>query len=399
MKVAIVHYWLVGMRGGEKVLEALCELWPEADIFTHVVVPNALSERLRRHKIQTSFVAKLPRAAAWYKAYLPLMPLALEQFDLRDYDLVISSESGPAKGIVAPPHAVHICYCHSPMRYVWNMYHDYRRSGGRLARISMPLLMHYLRMWDLSSANRVDTFIANSHNVAARIRRYYQRDSHVVYPPVNVDAFGPVTDSASDDFYLMVGELVRYKRPDLAVEAFNASGKHLVIIGGGEMLGELQRNARPNVEILGSQPFDTIRSHYRRCRALIFPGEEDFGIVPVEAMAAGRPVIALGRGGARETVIDGVTGILFDSQTSADLSRAIARLEATNFEPRAIAAHARAFDTSRFKSQMQALVDVALSERRASNARVPATAASSLHASPGWREATAERQETERDAA
>jgi glycosyltransferase involved in cell wall biosynthesis len=387
------------MRGGEKVLEALCELWPEADIFTHVVVPNALSERLRRHKIQTSFVAKLPRAAKWYKAYLPLMPLALEQFDLRDYDLVISSESGPAKGIVAPPHAVHICYCHSPMRYVWNMYHEYRRSGGRVARISMPLLMHYLRMWDLSSANRVDTFIANSHNVAARIRRYYQRDAHVVYPPVSVDAFGPINDSAPDDFYLMVGELVRYKRPDLAVETFNGSGKRLIVIGGGEMLGELRRNARPNVEILGSQPFETIRGYYRRCRALIFPGEEDFGIVPVEAMAAGRPVIAFGRGGVTETVVDGTTGILFDNQTTTDLSCAIARFEATNFESRTIAAHARAFDTSRFKSQMQALVDVALSGRRAPNARLPATASSSVRSSPGWNGETAELPNTARDAA
>jgi glycosyltransferase involved in cell wall biosynthesis len=270
------------------------------------------------------------------------------------------------------------------MRYVWNMYHEYRRSGGRLARLSMPLLMHYLRMWDLSSADRVDTFIANSHNVAARIRRYYQRDAHVVYPPVSVDAFGPVTDDAPEDFYLMVGELVRYKRPDLAVETFNASGKRLVVIGGGEMLGELRRNARPNVEILGSQPFETIRSHYRRCRALIFPGEEDFGMVPVEAMAAGRPVIAFGRGGATETVVDGLTGILFDNQTSADLLGAIERFEATKFEPRTIAAHARAFDTSRFKSQMQALVDVALNGRRAPNTRVPTAA---------------EFQDTERDAA
>jgi glycosyltransferase involved in cell wall biosynthesis len=399
VKVAIVHYWLVGMRGGEKVLEALCELWPDADIFTHVVVPNALSPRLLRHNIETSFVAKLPRATAWYKAYLPLMPLALEQFDLSDYDLVISSESGPAKGIIAPPDAVHICYCHSPMRYVWNMYHEYRRSGGAMARMSMPLLMHYLRMWDLSSANRVDTFVANSHNVAARIRRYYQRDAHVVYPPVNVAAFGPIDDGDPDDFYLMVGELVRYKRPDLAVEAFNASGKRLVVIGGGEMLGELRRTARPNVQILGSQPFDTIRHSYRRCRALIFPGEEDFGIVPVEAMAAGRPVIAFGRGGATETVVDGVTGILFDQQTCAALSGAIERLETTRFEPRTIAGHARVFDGSRFRSQMQALVDVALSERRARNARPTATAASLLRDFARSTSATALSHDPERDAA
>ncbi len=399
MKVAIVHYWLVGMRGGEKVLEALCDLWPEADIFTHVVIPSALSERLRRHKIETSFVGRLPRAATWYKAYLPLMPLALEQFDLRDYDLIVSSESGPAKGIVPPPHALHICYCHSPMRYVWNMYHDYRRSGGRIARMSMPLFMHYLRMWDLSSANRVDTFVANSHNVAARIRRYYQREAHVVYPPVNVDAFRPVVDSVSDDFYLMVGELVRYKRPDLAVETFNQSGKRLIIIGGGELLGGLRRKARPNVELLGNQSFETIINYYRRCRALIFPGEEDFGIVPVEAMAAGRPVVAFGRGGATETVIDGVTGILFDRQTSADLSQAIERFEAARFEPRTIAAHARAFDASRFKSQMQALVDAALAERRRRSARAQMPSSASLHDFLVPASVPSKPEQTEKDAA
>lgn len=307
MRVAIIHYWLVGMRGGEKVLEALCRMYPEADIFTHVAVPEVLSEDLRRHTIRTSFIAKLPRAARMYKSYLPLMPLALEQLDLKGYDLIISSESGPAKGIIPPEGAVHLCYCHSPMRYIWNMYHDYRRTAGPLARVAMPLLTHYLRTWDESSAARVDRFVANSSTVAGRIRRYYRRKSTIVHPPVDVSAFAPVAPDLVGDYYLMVGELVRYKRPDIAVRAFNATKRRLVVIGGGEMLAELRALAGPTVQVLGSQPFAALRHHYARARALIFPGEEDFGIVPVEAMASGRPVIAYGRGGATETVVAGRT--------------------------------------------------------------------------------------------
>ncbi len=333
MRVAIIHYWLVGMRGGEKVLEALGRLYPEADIFTHVVVPEILSEGLRRHTIHTSFIAKLPRAPRMYKSYLPLMPLALEQLDLSGYDLILSSESGPAKGIIPPEGAVHICYCHSPMRYIWNMYHEYRRGAGRVAKLAMPLMTHYLRTWDESSAARVDRFVANSGTVAARIRRYYRRDASVVFPPVDVDAFAPVPPEEVGDYYLMVGELVRYKRPDIAVRAFNATGRRLVVIGGGEMLAELRALAGPTVEILGSQPFAQLRHHYARARGLIFPGEEDFGIVPVEAMASGRPVIAYGRGGATETVVDGLTGVFFDEQSEEALIDAIARLERLPLDP------------------------------------------------------------------
>lgn len=353
MRVAIIHYWLVGMRGGEKVLEALCRMYPEADIFTHVVVPEALSDDLRRHTIRTSFIAKLPRAPRMYKSYLPLMPLALEQLDLSGYDLILSSESGPAKGIIPPEGAVHVCYCHSPMRYIWNMYHEYRRTAGPVAKALMPLLTHYLRTWDESSAARVDHFVANSSTVAARIRRYYRRDAEIVYPPVDVSAFAPVGPEEVGDYYLMVGELVRYKRPDIAVRAFNATRRRLVVIGGGEMLAELRALAGPTVEILGAQPFAQLRHHYARARGLIFPGEEDFGIVPVEAMASGRPVVAYGRGGATETVVDGRTGVFFDEQSEEALIDAIARLERTNVDPAAIMLHARQFNPARFERQMR----------------------------------------------
>lgn len=356
MRVAIIHYWLVGMRGGEKVIEALGRMYPEADIFTHVVVPEALSEDLRRHTIRTSFIAKLPRAARIYKSYLPLMPLALEQLDLSGYDLIISSESGPAKGIIPPEGAVHLCYCHSPMRYIWNMYHEYRRSAGPVARAAMPLLTHYLRTWDESSAARVDHFVANSSTVAGRIRRYYRRDAEIVHPPVDVGAFAPVGLEELGDYYLMVGELVRYKRPDIAVRAFNASKRRLVVIGGGEMLDELRALAGPTVQILGSQPFAVLRHHYARALGLIFPGEEDFGIVPVEAMASGRPVIAYGRGGATETVVDGRTGVFFDEQSEDALIDAVARLEGLALDPAEIALHARQFNPARFERQMRQAV-------------------------------------------
>jgi len=360
MKVALVHYWLVGMRGGEKVLEALCELYPEADIFTHVCDPESISDTLRRHTIHSSFIARLPRAKQWYQRYLPFMPMALEQLDLRGYDLVISSESGPAKGIIPPPEATHICYCHSPMRYVWDMYHDYLEGAGRLTRLLMPPLLHKLRTWDVTTAPRVDHFVANSDYVAARINKYYRRVAKVIHPPVDTDEFGPGGETG--DFYLMMGQLVGYKRADLAVEAFNRLGLPLVIIGEGEMREALEKKAAANIRFLGWQPFTEIQSHYARCKALVFPGAEDFGIVPVEAMAAGRPVIAYRRGGATETVVDGVTGLFFDEQTAEGLMEAVQRFEAMGpgFAVEPIIEHARKFDRDVFKRQMKDFIDAAL---------------------------------------
>ena len=362
MRVALIHYWLVGMRGGEKVIESLCRLYPEADIFTHVVVPEQLSPDIASHRIKTTFISKLPQAAKRYKSYLPLMPMALEHLDLRGYDLIISSESGPSKGIIPPADALHICYCHSPMRYVWNMFHDYRERTGFVTRMLMPPLSHYLRNWDVLSASRVHHFAVNSHTVARRVATYYRRDSEVIYPPVDTNAFEIAAPADLEDYYLMVGELVGYKRPDLAVEAFNRLGKRLVVIGGGEMLAHLRKIAKPNVTILGPQPFDKLRHHYARCKALVFPGEEDFGIVPVEAMASGRPVIAFGKGGATETVLDGETGLLFNHQTIDDIIDAVERVERMDFDPEAIAAHAASFGENVFTRKMKAFIHKCLND-------------------------------------
>jgi glycosyltransferase involved in cell wall biosynthesis len=367
MKVAIVHYWLVGMRGGEKVVEALCEMYPQADIFTHVYAPEMVSEKIRQHRIIPTFINSLPRAASMYKTYLPLMPMALEQLDLRDYDLIISSESGPAKGIIAPANALHVCYCHTPMRYIWNMYHDYRNSAGWMARLMMPSLAHYLRMWDVTSAARVDSFVANSVTVARRIHRYYGADASVIHPPVDTSAFSIAAPSELEDYFLMAGELVSYKRPDLAVHAFNKMGLKLVVIGGGEMLDQIRRIAGPSVTVLGSQPFDVLRQHYSRCRALIFPGEEDFGMVPVEAMASGRPVVAFGRGGATETVTDGVSGVFFGEQTVEAISAAVKSLADMEIDPERISKLARQFGQDRFFQKMRTHIDGLLTARE--NAR------------------------------
>ncbi len=363
MKVAIIHYWLVGMRGGEKVIEALCDMYPQADIFTHVYVPEMVSDKIRQHRVVPTFINSLPRAAKMYKTYLPLMPLALEQLDLRGYDLVISSESGPAKGIIPPSDALHVCYCHTPMRYIWNMYHDYRDGAGRLTRWMMPPLSHYLRMWDVTSAARVDSFVANSATVARRVRRYYGVDSAVVHPPVDTAAFAAVPSSELGDHYLMAGELVSYKRPDLAVRAFNEMRLKLVVIGGGDMLEEVHRLAGPTVTVMGSQPFDVLKQHYARCRALIFPGEEDFGMVPVEAMASGRPVVAFGRGGATETVTEGVSGVFFAEQTAEAISAAVRRLDNFHIDPAKIVAHASQFGREQFFQKMKTHIDGLLAEK------------------------------------
>jgi glycosyltransferase involved in cell wall biosynthesis len=363
MKVAIIHYWLVGMRGGEKVVEALCEMYPQADIFTHVYVQEMVSERIRQHRVIPTFINSLPRPAKMYKNYLPFMPLALEQLDLSSYDLIISSESGPAKGVIASPGAVHVCYCHTPMRYIWNMYHDYRKNAGRVARLLMPPLAHYLRMWDVASALRVDSFVANSSTVAQRIDRYYHLASTVIYPPVDTEAFSVAPPSGLEDYYLMAGELVSYKRPDLAVHAFNEMKLKLVIIGGGEMLDQIRRIAGPTITVLGPQSFSVLKQHYMLCRGLIFPGEEDFGMVPVEAMASGRPVVAFGRGGATETVIDGISGVFFHEQTIEAISAAVKRLADMEIDPIRIAQHASQFGRDQFLKKMRAHINDLLAKK------------------------------------
>ncbi|RDJ03331.1 glycosyltransferase [Rhizobium grahamii] len=356
------------MRGGEKVLEALCDIFPTADIYTHVFDPRAISDKLKAHRIQTTFIGSMPYAKKLYKRYLPLMPMALEQIDLAAYDLVISSESGPAKGIIPTSPAMHVCYCHSPMRYIWNMYNRYYESSGLMTRLMMPPMAHYLRTWDVATANRVDEFVANSTTVAHRIRSYYRREASVINPPVDTGAFRPVHASELGDYYLMVGELVSYKRPDLAVEAFNRLKAKLVVIGGGEMLDHLKKIAGPTVTILGSQPFDSLKHHYARCKALIFPGEEDFGIVPVEAMASGRPVIAYGRGGATETVVANKTGMFFQNQTVEELIDAVQRMEKLDFNPTDAVSRAADFRREVFINRFRTFIERATGTELAASA-------------------------------
>lgn len=357
-RVALIHYWLTGMRGGEKVLEALCRMYPQADIFTHVADPPALSDTLRAHKITETFIGRLPAAKSKYQAYLPLMPRALEGVDLTGYDLVISSEAGPAKGVIVPPDCFHLCYCHSPMRYLWDQYHVYRAGTGRVQKLAMSVFAHGLRQWDVTSAARVDAFAANSNHVADRIRKYWRRDAAVVAPPVAVEDFAPVADVG--DSYLWLGELAPYKRPDIAVEAFNRLGLPLTIIGGPQKtVDALKAGAKDNVTFLGKTDFATLKDHLARCRALIFPGEEDFGIVPVEAMASGRPVIAYGRGGACDSVVDGKTGLLFPRQSVEDLVAAVERFEAERLydvDPQALVEHAAGFAESAFRAGIEALI-------------------------------------------
>jgi glycosyltransferase involved in cell wall biosynthesis len=359
MRVAIVHYWLVNMRGGERVVEQLCKLFPQADIFTLVCAPQNLSPALRSHDIQTSFLNRIPGAQRHYKKFLPLMPFALESFDLQKYDLVISSESGPAKGVITRPDAIHICYCHSPMRYIWDHYHLYRQEQGAITRALMALMTPPLRVWDVTTAARVDTFVANSEYVAKRIRRFYNRSATVIYPPVATQDFSPAADT--EDFYLCAGHIVPYKKIDLAVRAFSRSGKRLVVIGDGEKLQQLKKIAGPTVSVLGHQPFEVFRDHLEKCRALIFPGEEDFGIVPVEAMASGRPVIAFDAGGARETVSSDCVGVRFAEQTEDCLIDAVEKFEVLDreghFQPDLIVRHAETFSVERFLDRMTNLIN------------------------------------------
>lgn len=356
LRVAIIHHWLVTMRGGERVVEALCEMYPDAEIFTHVYNPDRVSETIRRHKVHTSFIDRLPRARKFYQWYLPLMPMALERFDLRDFDLVISSDAGPVKGVVTSPDTPHVCYCHAPMRYIWGMEAEYLANAKRSARVAFPFIAHYMRLWDYAAASRVDEFVANSTAVARRIRKFYRRSAEVIPPPIDCDAFAP---APSEDFYLLAGQLVAYKRPEVAIEACNRTGRKLVVIGEGERLASMRQLAGPTVTVLGAQPYAVLRDHYSRCRALLFPGEEDFGMVPVEAMASGKPVIALGKGGALDTVVDGVTGVLFGRSTPDALIAAIERFETieSGFDPVRIAAHARTFDRSVFKRRMQIAIN------------------------------------------
>jgi glycosyltransferase involved in cell wall biosynthesis len=352
MRCAIVHYWLLGMRGGEKVVEALCRLLPEPDIFTLFYDPDRVSPFLRSHRVTASFLNPF---RGHHRSFLPLMPLALEHFDLRGYDLVISSESGPAKGVITAAQTRHICYCHTPMRYLWDLYpaylHEWTRSSVK--RALMAPLASYLRLWDQSSATHVDIFIANSRNVQNRIWKAYRRDSEVIYPPVAIEEF---YTAASHDYYLIVSELVPYKRIADAVRYCSKTGRRLRIVGDGPQYRELRSMAGPSVQFCGRVPAIELRALYAHCRALLVPGEEDFGIAAVEALASGKPIIGLGRGGVLESApkINPRAGFFYSEQTGTCLATAIQEFEREEqfLSPTAIRAHSTRFSEKSFGEEM-----------------------------------------------
>jgi glycosyltransferase involved in cell wall biosynthesis len=367
LRVALVHDWLTGMRGGERCLEAFCELFPHADLFTLLHVPGSVSPVIERRRIVTSFVQRLPAVASRYRSYLPLFPAAVASFDLRGYELVLSSSHCVAKGARPAPGAPHLSYCFTPMRYIWDLYDDYfGRGAGPLVRTVMPPVAARLRRWDRASSARVDRFAAISRHVAARIERYYGRTAEVIYPPVDVQRF-EVAAGDDDGFYLIVSALAPYKRLDLAIQAAGRLGRRLLVVGWGPEERRLRSLAGPGVEFLGRRSDPEVAELYRRCRAVLFPGLEDFGIVPLEAMAAGRPVIAFEGGGVLETVVPPgadrpPTGLLFPAQTVEALADAMRTLEsgAVTFEPKALRARAEEFDRARFKEQVAAFVERAL---------------------------------------
>ncbi len=363
-KVALVHDWLTGQRGGEKVLEVLAELYPEAPIYTLFHRRGSQVPEIERRRIVTSFLQTMPFSSTKYRWYLPLYPLAFELFDLQEYDLVISSSHCAAKGIIPRPDALHVSYIHSPMRYAWNQYGAYFSSSrlGPFSRWIIPPLIHRLRLWDESSSSRTDLFVANSNNVACRIAKYYRRRAEVIPPPVDTDFFRPAPGPA-EEYFLIVSALVPYKRLDVAVEVFNRSGRELRIVGGGPDLPRLKRSARPNIRFLGSLPPRDLLGVYQKARAFLQPGEEDFGIASVEAQDCGVPVVALARGGAAEIVLHGKTGILYEDMSAEGLRIALDNLERLAFNKTAARKNAMRFSRSLFKERMSRFLRKAWSER------------------------------------
>jgi glycosyltransferase involved in cell wall biosynthesis len=359
MTVALVHDWLTGMRGGEKVLEALCERYPDADLYTLLHRPGSVSPVIERRTIHTSFVQRLPLASRHYRRYLPLFPLAIERLRLDACDLVISSSHCVAKGVVPPAGARHISYCHSPMRYAWDQFDAYfgpDRVGAAASRFVYRPIMRRLARWDAASAARVDRFVANSRHVAGRIARYYNRRASVVYPPVDTVFFHPDTSTRGSHF-LVVSALVPYKRIDLAIDTCARIGAGLRIVGDGPDRAELERRAAGDVAFLGPRSGEALRAEYRSALAVLMPGEEDFGIVPVEAQACGTPVVALARGGALETILDGDTGVLFEDPTAESMAGALERVARLRFDACRLHRHAGQFSRERHVQALGSVID------------------------------------------
>lgn len=383
MKIAIIHDWLTGMRGGEKCLEVLCKLYPSADLFTLLHIPGKVSSEIESHRIHTSFIQNLPFAESKYRYYLPLMPFAIETFDLKEYDLILSSSHCVAKSVKPGPKSLHICYCHTPMRYIWDQFDQYFGKGKSswFAATAMKFIRGWLQRWDVKTSRRVNYFIANSRHVQKRIKKYYGQESTTIHPPVDTELFTPDSKENKGDYFLIVSAFAPYKRLDLAVDAFNQLGLPFFVIGEGQDAKRLKEMARSNIKFEGWLDNSQIRSHFARCRAFVFCGEEDFGITLLEAQAMGRPVIAYGRGGALETVIPDdqswkpeteipqsstsqPTGVFFYEQTPESLMKAIQHFESieSQFDPNAIRKHAQQFDLSVYTERMKNFIEEKLAD-------------------------------------
>ena len=369
LRVAIVHDWLVVYAGAERVLEQMLNVFPQADLFAVVdFLDEGKRQFIRNKAVTTTFIQRLPGARQRYRQYLPLMPLAIEQLDLSGYDLVISSSAAVSKGVITGPDQLHLCMCYSPMRYAWDLTHQYLRESGLTSGLKSWIarwLLHRMRVWDYRTANGVDEFIAISHFIARRIEKVYGRESSVIYPPVDIESY--TIGQGREDYYVTASRMVPYKRIDLMVEAFaKMPDRRLVVIGDGPEFDKINKLAAPNISLLGHQSHEVLKSHLQRAKAFVFAAEEDFGIAPLEAMACGTPVIALGRGGARETVVDGVSGILYKEQSVESLTKAVKRFESFGslFEATAVRRHAVQFSAARFRSEFTDFVSDAMARHR-----------------------------------
>jgi len=363
-KVAIVHDWLVNYGGAERVVEELLKIYPEADIFTLVYDEKKMGKIFPKEKVHTSFIQKWPFATKLYTKFLAFMPKAFESFDFSSYKLVICSSSSCAKGVITPPLVPHVAYIHTPMRYAWDKYFEYKNRSGRITQFFMEKWMNKIRLWDYVSSQRVDTLIANSNYISRRIKKYWNRESEVIYPPVNVKDLQP-NGKEAEDFFVVFSRFVPYKRIDLAIQACGNLKKNLVVIGSGSQKKELKKLASrykdSKITFTGRIRDDEVRVYLQRCRALIFCAEEDFGIIPVEAQCCGRPVIAFGKGGALETIINGKTGTFFSHATPDSVERAINRFEELEkqgaFDSTFISAHAKSFSRERFAREIKEAID------------------------------------------
>ena len=361
MKVAIVHDWLTNMGGAEQVVINFKDIYPKAPIYTTFYNPDNLDNRLKNLEVKTSFLQK-KKMITNHKKYFPLMPLAFENFNLNEYDVILSSSSCCAKGVITKPESIHICYCHTPMRYAWELRDDYINGMGKIKRRLIKILLHYMRIWDLANSNRVDYFIANSTAVQKRIKKHYKRDSVVINPPVRCQLFN--ISENDGDYYFIVSRLVSYKRFDLAVKACKELGKKLIVIGDGPERNRLEELAKNNnnIKFLGKQSDEIVKKYMQECKALLYPGKEDFGIVPVEVQACGRPVIAFGEGGVLDSVIDQKTGIFFKEQTVESLKQAIEKFETMKFNKKEIREHALRFDEKVFQEKIKNFIDEKIKE-------------------------------------